>query len=276
MATKIVERYKIFKESRTQQEIFIQEQVGNDFQLQDLKPQNRASKVSIEDDLALEDIEELPPDKDQSNPKAELSEARNELQVSREPQPSQTQETENHNLTVAAEVHLEHSDSESRNNVAQNAMKKVQHLPRDNKNPDEDLDGIETLSEEVINVQDSIENESNFKQDMETNDEITPERSLPTPKPFLNPPQIKINNLAANPEVNTIAAGAIIFVLGVFLNVPLWILFFYSETFSNLFLFIQLNFVPYFSIAILPQLVQLSMNKRMRMFFKEMLTDMFE
>ena len=174
MTTKIVERYKIFKNSNIQQDIFSQEQVGNAFQLQELNLQNVKAKASIEDDLALEDIEELDPD--QSNPKAELSEARNEPIVQSEPQDCQKQETANDKLTVEAEIHPDISGD--RNIEVKITLKKVQHLHEDNL---EDLDGIETLSEEIIDVQDSFAEEPNLETQKESHDGIVPKRSLPTP-----------------------------------------------------------------------------------------------
>ena len=58
LTTKLVEKYKIHKNFTRLKNISITKEVGNDFQLQYFNFQNMEAKVSIEDDLCLEDIEE--------------------------------------------------------------------------------------------------------------------------------------------------------------------------------------------------------------------------
>ena len=233
----MVEKYKIHKNFTRLKNISITKEVGNDFQLQDFNFQNMEAKVSIEDDLCLEDIEE----REGLSHNDEKSEATNEW-----PQDdfkicelSDKQHKTLKHFTIRAQIHQE--ESESKINQTKSKVKRVQDLH-------EDFDTIEILSEEIIDVQD-----------------------LTT-----QPPVMKINNISSNPEVNTSTVGVTSFLIGVLINVPLWILYLNFDTFSGLFMFIQLNFVPYSFGTIFPSLIQFALNKRMRKFVKEMLTDMFD
>lgn len=260
LTTKLVEKYQIHKNITMLNEVLDKEKVGNDFQLQDINLQKVEAKVHIEDDLVLESIEESLPD--QRNTIVEQSGAKNEPLLQGKLQTSQTEETRHTNFTVEAEIHP--SLSGNRNIEFQTATEKVQNLcePRSKiietntevknvRELHEDLDGIEILSEEIIEVQDR------------------------TPQPYMLSPDIKINNQSFNPELNTITVGLISFLIGVLVNVPLWILYFNVHTFSDLFIFVQLNFVPLsFGTFLLP-LIQFIFNERMRKFVLEMYTDMY-
>ena len=204
LTTKLVEKYKIHKNFTRLKNISITKEVGNDFQLQDFNFQNMEAKVSIEDDLCLEDIEE----REGLSHNDEKSEATNEW-----PQDdfkicelSDKQHNTLNYFTIRAQIHQE----ESKSKIIQ-TKSKVQRVH----DLHEDFDTIEILSEEIIDIQDFT----------------------------TQPPLMKINNISSNPEVNTIKVGVISFLIGVLSNVPLWILYLYFDKFSGLYTFSEFHLV---------------------------------
>ena len=87
---------------------------------------------------------------------------------------------------------------------------------------------------------------------------------------------IQINNQAANPEVYTIKFVFFSFIIMLLLNFPIWLLyFFYSESFSELFLFIQLNLLPHLTSSLLIPPITVMIDKKRRKFYREVITDIF-
>ena len=87
---------------------------------------------------------------------------------------------------------------------------------------------------------------------------------------------LQINNQAANPEVYTIKFVFLSFIIMWLVNFPIWLLyFFYSESFSELFLFIQLNLLPHLTSSLLIPPITVMIDKKRRNFCQEVITDIF-
>ena len=92
----------------------------------------------------------------------------------------------------------------------------------------------------------------------------------------ISPKKIQLNNQAANPEVYGFKVVFFSFIAMWFMNVPIWVFYlFYSDNFSELFIFIQLNSLPHLTASLILPPVTLTIDKKKRNFCREMISDIF-